>query len=310
MKKQNIDDISIKQMKMFLAVARHKSFSEAAESLFVNQSVISRNIQGMETALSVSLFERKYRGVELTSQGKELYHELRAFVDDYERLVNKVQSNDAWTEDTIVAGVLNLDDTVYLTRNLIRKYTEIHPDVRFDLHDYGMRELHDTIMCDELHVGFSFQLGMGSMPGVKMSHVSMLGSFFCVNTKNAGIRGNTFEPKALENETLILTSVVDFTSPEERAFGVCKRFGFKPKTVRYVQTRQQAQIAVKNGEGFSIDGKSFADRYPEDTAVFPIKGLRHEQYLVSLHKEDCTHKPTLDFLEWIKTSHFQENELR
>ncbi len=310
MKNQTIDDLSIKQMKTFLTVANHRSFSDAADSLFVNQSVISRTIQGMESALNVVLFERKNHGIELTSQGKQLYHELRAFVADYERMIGRVRSEEKWTEDTIIAGVLNLDDPAYLTNNLIRRYTDTHPEVRFDLHSYGMRELHDTMMCGELHIGFSFKLGMGDMPGVNRSVVTKLTSYFCVNRRKTENPEHVFDPRSLADETLILTSVVDFHDPEERALGVCRLFGFLPRSVRYVPTRQQAQMAVKNGEGFSIDGKSFGDRYPEEIAVYQISGLRNEQYLVSLSKEDCTHKPTLDFLQWVRECHFQESDLR
>ncbi len=310
MKKLSVDDISVKQMKMFLTVANHRSFSEAADSLFVNQSVISRTIQGMENALNVVLFHRKNHGIELTNQGKELYLELKDFVTEYEDRIRKVQAKKDLAEETIVAGVLNLDDTVDLTKNLIRKYSALRPDVKIDLRSYGMRDLQENMMCGNLHCGFSFKLGMGQMPNVTTDQVVMLESFFCVNAHNKGVQEHSLLPAVLEDEVLILTSVVDFTSPEERALGVCKKYGFQPKQIRYVSTRTDAQMAVKNGEGFAIDGKSFNDRYPDDIICFPITGLKHEQYLVALHREEEKHKPTMEFLQWIREGRFEESDLR
>lgn len=59
-------------LRAFEAAARHGSFSSAAEELCTTQSVVSRNIAGLERQLAVRLFERLHRGVRLTAAG-EMY---------------------------------------------------------------------------------------------------------------------------------------------------------------------------------------------------------------------------------------------
>ena len=58
----------MRSLRAFEAAARHGSFSSAAEELGTTQSVVSRNIAGLERQLAVRLFERLHRGVRALSQ--------------------------------------------------------------------------------------------------------------------------------------------------------------------------------------------------------------------------------------------------
>lgn len=61
-------------LKVFDEAAKHRCFKHAADSLFVTQSAVSKQIQTLESHLGVSLFHRQSGGVHLTPEGK-LYHE-------------------------------------------------------------------------------------------------------------------------------------------------------------------------------------------------------------------------------------------
>jgi len=56
----------------FEAAARHLSFTQAAAELFLTQSAISRQVQGLEEALGVPLFQRRHRALLLTDEGQVL----------------------------------------------------------------------------------------------------------------------------------------------------------------------------------------------------------------------------------------------
>jgi DNA-binding transcriptional LysR family regulator len=57
----------------FEAAARHLSFTKAGEELFLTQSAVSRQVQALEKALGVRLFERKTRALMLTAEGANVY---------------------------------------------------------------------------------------------------------------------------------------------------------------------------------------------------------------------------------------------
>ncbi|MBD2785537.1 LysR family transcriptional regulator [Xenorhabdus sp. DI] len=63
---------SLNALRVFEAVARYQSLVKAAEELFVTSGAVSRQIRQLETALGVILFERRNRGIFLTSAGEQL----------------------------------------------------------------------------------------------------------------------------------------------------------------------------------------------------------------------------------------------
>ena len=64
-----VDDIDIRHLRYFLAVARRGSVSAAADELRVSQPSLSQQIIRLERRVGFGLFERKPWGVELTSAG-------------------------------------------------------------------------------------------------------------------------------------------------------------------------------------------------------------------------------------------------
>lgn len=68
--------MDLKQIELFLKVAEKKSFTRAAEELFVTQQLVSKRISELEKELGVSLFERTTKMVKLTEIGQLAYYKL------------------------------------------------------------------------------------------------------------------------------------------------------------------------------------------------------------------------------------------
>ncbi|MFZ0808306.1 MAG: LysR family transcriptional regulator [Candidatus Sulfotelmatobacter sp.] len=65
--------MELSQLEVFLAVARERRFSRAAEKLFRTQSAVSQTIRKLEDELGEALFDRSSRDGVLTDAGKVLY---------------------------------------------------------------------------------------------------------------------------------------------------------------------------------------------------------------------------------------------
>ncbi|TDE98965.1 LysR family transcriptional regulator [Occultella glacieicola] len=68
---------TLAQLRGFVAVAEHGHFGRAAQSLLTSQPSLSRQVQGLERAVGVSLFERGPRGVQLTVAGHVFLRDAR-----------------------------------------------------------------------------------------------------------------------------------------------------------------------------------------------------------------------------------------
>ena len=69
---------SLDFLKGFEAAGRLLSFTRAAEELFLTQSALSRQVQALEEALGVPLFERRHRALALTSAGQAFHRDVTA----------------------------------------------------------------------------------------------------------------------------------------------------------------------------------------------------------------------------------------
>lgn len=63
-------NISLRQLRAFLAVAESRNFSRAGELMALTQPAVSRNVTELEQALGVQLLHRTTREVELTDAGR------------------------------------------------------------------------------------------------------------------------------------------------------------------------------------------------------------------------------------------------
>jgi DNA-binding transcriptional LysR family regulator len=65
-------NVTFRQLNAFVKVARLGSFTRAADALHVSQSALTMQIQALEEALGIKLFERGHRSITLTFVGKNL----------------------------------------------------------------------------------------------------------------------------------------------------------------------------------------------------------------------------------------------
>lgn len=66
--------------RIFNVVSRNKSFSKAAQELYMTQSAVSQSISKLENELDIQLFYRTSKGVELTNEGSLLYEHVNSAI--------------------------------------------------------------------------------------------------------------------------------------------------------------------------------------------------------------------------------------
>lgn len=87
-----LDNVTINQLRAFVAVCDQGSFSGAARKLRRAQSAISHAIKALESAFDVELFERSTRKAQLTAAGRSLLPDARAVISRTEEMKNRAGS--------------------------------------------------------------------------------------------------------------------------------------------------------------------------------------------------------------------------
>ncbi len=79
-------NVTLRQLRVFSAVARHLSFTRAAEELCLTQPAVSMQVKQLEHHLEVPLFEQLGKKIYLTEMGQEVYHYARTVLQQLEEL--------------------------------------------------------------------------------------------------------------------------------------------------------------------------------------------------------------------------------
>ena len=91
-------------LEAFAAVVACRSFSRAAERLFLSQPTISAHIKSLETELGVQLFDRGKGELMLTPAGDTLYRYAKDMLEMREHLYREIAEGGSLQEETVTVG--------------------------------------------------------------------------------------------------------------------------------------------------------------------------------------------------------------
>jgi len=116
-------------LRAFSIVARHGSFSAAAEDLHITKGAVSHQIRQLESVIGFALFNRAARGITLTAKGETL---LEACEKSFTNLDNTMKRLRNDTSVHLTLGISTYFASRWLSSRLMR-YMQIHPQVRLRL---------------------------------------------------------------------------------------------------------------------------------------------------------------------------------
>ncbi|MCQ9328144.1 LysR family transcriptional regulator [Pelistega suis] len=145
-------NISFRQLRAFVTVARMGSFTLAAESLFLTQSALSGLIKELEQNWGVTLFERTTRRLVLTKIGQELYPQAQEILDKLDLLNHQAQNHRAIYQGRVrVACSQQL--AASLLPELIAEFRHQSPEIQIDIIDCSVEKVIDHVDSDEADWG-------------------------------------------------------------------------------------------------------------------------------------------------------------
>jgi len=126
--------ISLSQLRAFVAVSRYGSFTLAADALHRTQPAITVQIQQLEKALGLPLFDRSTRTLRMTPTGLELAPVLTRLLGQLDQAVQGSQDLREKRTGTIRIGCLPSIASAFLPSR-IEAFRRKHPGIGFVLRD-------------------------------------------------------------------------------------------------------------------------------------------------------------------------------
>jgi DNA-binding transcriptional LysR family regulator len=120
-------NITLRQLKVFSSVAKHLSFTRAAEELHLTQPAVSMQVKQLEGQLETSLFEQLGKKIYLTEAGAEVQYYSRAItqqLDDMATALSNLKGLEHGKLRISVATTAN-----YFAPHLLAAFTRRYPGV-------------------------------------------------------------------------------------------------------------------------------------------------------------------------------------
>lgn len=160
--------LNVTQLRAFVAVVEHGSFSEAARVMGLSQPAVTMQIQALESDLGVTLLERRYRRVEMTEAGRTLLPYARAVLGQLEAAREEIEHLAG-----SVGGHLRLAASTtpgqYVLPKLLGSFLRAHPEAGVSLRIHDTAEVVDAVESGEAHLGMTG----AQIAGSRVEHEAM-----------------------------------------------------------------------------------------------------------------------------------------
>ena len=124
-------NVTLRQLKIFEAVARHLSFSRAAEELHLTQPAVSMQVQALEDLAGLPLTEQAGKKVRLTAAGEELARQARRIAEQLREAGEALAALKGVEAGRLKIGVVST--AKYFAPSLLAEFRRRHPGVELQL---------------------------------------------------------------------------------------------------------------------------------------------------------------------------------
>lgn len=144
---------TIRHLRAFLSVARHRSFTRAATELRLSQPSLTMTIQQLEDIVGGALFDRTTRNVILTQEGLDLHPVAERVVEDFDVAIRNIRLTAAGRNSSVRIGVVSSIATKVLPR-ILDEFLASRPGVRVQLREGNSHDVRRLVRRNEVDVGF------------------------------------------------------------------------------------------------------------------------------------------------------------
>ncbi|EEG78534.1 selenium metabolism-associated LysR family transcriptional regulator [Dethiobacter alkaliphilus] len=140
------------QLEAFVSVAAERSFSRAAEQLYLSQPTVSAHIKSLEKELGTSLFDRGKTELKLTGAGSVLYRFAREMLALRLSAVDSIRDSSEIGEEALTVAASSVP-CQYLLPRAIAAFKELHNRVNIKLTQKNSKETCEDVFNYHVPVG-------------------------------------------------------------------------------------------------------------------------------------------------------------
>lgn len=274
--------LTFRQLSVFEAVARHLSFSRAAQELHLTQPAVSMQIKQLEENVGTALFEQLGKKIYLTEAGHELYHYSRVIaqqLNEAEAVLSELKGLMRGKLKISVASTAN-----YFAPQLLATFSQRFPTITVSLNVTNRQALLQQLANNEMDMAI-----MGQPPeGLDLVAESFMDNPLVViaPVNHPLTRKKTIPLERLEQETFLMREEGSGTRiAMERYF---EANGVKIQSGMQMSSTEAIKQAVQAGLGLGVVSLHTVELELEAKRlkVLDVEGLPIRRHWYIVHRKD------------------------
>lgn len=241
-------DVSMRQLRYFVAAAETGQFSQAAAKVHVSQSAITTAVMQLEEHLGVKLFERMPYGVSLTAEGNKFFQHARHILDTLQ---------DALSEPFFlshsISGVVRVGASYtvlgYFLPNLLARFKRSYPEVEIDLIDMDRPSIETAVRSGVLDLGLTVVSNATSLHGLESSVLIRSRRQLWLASTHPLMQSTSITLKDVADHAYIMPTVDE---GEASALRYWQSQGLEPRVAFRTSSMESLRGLVAHGFGVTI----------------------------------------------------------
>ena len=275
--------MTLRQLQVFLAVAREKSFSQAAKTIHSSQPTMSEHVAELELELGKKVFFRHGREVTLTEAGRVLERYAASAILAVESAQQAVDDLDGLGHGSLMIGA-STTPGIYVMPGIIANFRGRHPGVELKLQIANSRAIEDRVKARELDLGVVG--GHAVSPGEECLAVGFSDELLLiVSPRHAWAKRRYIAPEALIREPLLMREEGSATrSVTERALqraGVRFQVAMELDHTEAIKQAVMADLGVAFISVYAVRGELATRRLH----ALRLRGIRVQRHFHVIHHE-------------------------
>jgi len=266
--------MEIYQLREFIVLADQLNFTKAAENLFISQSVLTRHIAALEDDLSVQLFKRNNREVQLTATGKLLLDEAHTLLEHHELLVKKIHQYAKVEVGNIRIAYLEAASRTFLVP-FITHFSQLYPNVQVHLYSYEhLPLLMNALQSNTVDLIFTLSLALPTS-GLNWKPVCSDFTSAVVPYDHPLANERVIDTLSLADQEFILLSSINNPQGFQHNVKLCEIRGFIPHIVQQLPNVMSVLLMMELHRGITF--------LPRHTQMYANPSVRY----VDLYGDAC-----------------------
>lgn len=192
---------TLRQLRTFVAVAKHGSFSLAGQVIGLSQSAVSHSIKELEAEMGVRLLDRTTREVLLTGAGQQLATRLEHLLEELNTTVLDVRSYGEQRSGTVRVAA-SQTPSAHLMPQCLASSQQRYPDIRVILHDRAQQWVLQSVRNAEVDFGII----IGPLRDSDFDYQTIMDEPFLLLCREDDVLAQALQPQwsMLDGRTMVL----------------------------------------------------------------------------------------------------------